>query len=253
MDVSSLLPSLKVESPALSSEQCAQLQKLLQVDLATALAQVAAGLRSASDVPQGARPSSVNLGSLPAPEGERGYLEDRLGALVADFVATTTNDEGHDVGSALARTCVSTSPGTFLSLTVVRDLLATPPPDHDPNLPLTIAIRPPSGDALTLEVFPLASPVLPSGDVQVGLATAVNWAKQIVAWTVCPPQHHQYVRRDSKGVADWMAVSRSDNLNALVFRKPRIFGIWFDMFYFDMPEFIDVLGGRYARFTWYFD
>jgi hypothetical protein len=85
------------------------------------------------------------------------------------------------------------------------------------------------------------------------LASAVDWAKQIVAWTICPPHHHQYVRRDGKGIPVWMTVTRADNIDMLVFRKPKVFGIWFDIFYFDMNEFIDVFGGRFNRFTWQMD
>ncbi len=156
--------------------------------------------------------------------------------------------------AALASTCVATSPGDFLSISQeIRDLIANPPADTDPNFPITILVAPPSGDVLTLEVFPSTTRPLPPDEVQVGLATAVDWSKQIVAWTVCPPPHHQYVRRDGKGVAKWMTVTRADNIDLLVFRKPKIFGIWFDIFHFDMNEFIDVFGGRFNRFTWYHD
>jgi hypothetical protein len=192
------------------------------------------------------RDVNVDLRHLPVPRSDRERLESLLGGQVAEHLA---NVEG-----AAAMACVATSPGDFLSIsTEIRDLIANPPAGTDPNLPITILVVPPSRDVLTLEVFPSTSRTLPPDEVRVGLATAVDWAKQIVAWTVCPPHHHQYVRRDSRGVAQWMTVTRAENIDLLVFRKPKVFGIWFDIFHFAMPEFIDVFGGKFARFTWYYD
>jgi hypothetical protein len=188
----------------------------------------------------------VDLRHLPVPRSERASLEKLLAAQVTEHLA--------HAGRAAARACVATSPGDFLSIsTEIRDLIQNPPADTDPNLPITILVLPPSGDILTLEVFPSTSRPLPPDQVRVGLATAVDWAKQIVAWTVCAPHHHQYVRRDSRGLATWMTLTRAENIDLLAFRKPRVFGIWFDIFHFAMPDFIDVFGGRFTRFTWYYD
>lgn len=251
----STAPSLIVRSSALDASETDALQRQLLGELATAMFRPDAA-------PQAPAPSAdlsaqagelptvnVDLRHLPVSRGERERLEGQMGRRVAELLLN------QDVESAaLASACVATSPGDFQSIPqTIRDLIANPPADTDPNLPLTILVLPPSGDVLTLEVFPSTTRPLPPDEVRVGLGTAVDWAKQVVAWTVCPPHHHQYVRRDSKSAAAWMTVTRADSIDFLVFRKPKVFGIWFDIFYFDMNEFIDVLGGRFNRFTWYQD
>jgi hypothetical protein len=250
-------PSLIVRSPALDVSETDALQRQLLGELATAMFHTEAGPQAAAPsadlIPaeaEGLQSVNVDLRHLPVSRGERERLEGRIGRRVAQLLM---NDR--DVESAtLASACVATSPGDLLTIKQdIRDLIANPPADIDPNLPITILVLPPSGDILTLEVFPSTSRPLPPDEVRVGLATSVDWAKQIVAWTVCPPHHHQYVRRDSKGLAVWMTVTRAENIDLLVFRKPKIFGIWFDIFHFDMNEFIDVFGGRFNRFTWHYD
>jgi hypothetical protein len=243
VDVAPALPSLMIRSSSLDSAATEALQHRLQIGLTTEMLRTEPARPAAKPARRGV---NVDLRHLPVPRSERERLESLLGEQVAEHLASA---EG-----ASAMACVATSPGDFLSIsTEIRDLVANPPADIDPNLPITILVLPPSGDVLTLEVFPSTSPALPPNEVRVGLATAVDWAKQIVAWTVCPPHHHQYVRRDSRGLARWMTVTRAENIDLLVFRKPKIFGIWFDIFHFAMPQFIDVFGGRFTRFTWYYD
>jgi hypothetical protein len=250
-------PSLIIRSSALDVSETDALQRQLLGELATATFHMEAA-------PQAPAPSAdlihaqagwlqsvkVDLRHLPVSRAERERLEGQIGRRVAELLMNAQDIESATRASA----CVATSPGDLLSITQeIRDLIANPPAEIDPNLPITILVVPPSGDVLTLEVFPSTTRTLPPNEVRVGLATGVDWAKQIVAWTVCPPHHHQYVRRDSKGLAQWMTVTRADNIDLLVFRKPKIFGTWFDIFHFDMNEFIDTFGGRFNRFTWHYD
>jgi hypothetical protein len=160
---------------------------------------------------------------------------------------------GDAAPAALQATCVTTSPGDFVSLEPLRAVLAAPPADADPNLPLHIRVEPPSGDVLLLSIFPWRTRTPPTDVAHIGLGSAVDWAKQIVAWTICPPHHHQYVRKDGKGAAEWMTVTAADGIDLILFRKPKFLGRWTDIFFFDAREFLDILAGRYAEFTWYFD
>jgi hypothetical protein len=248
------LPSLQVWSSVLDAAEVELLQRQLQAELTTALIQSQSAGHNASQIaPEGQRIARVDLRHLPLPRNEKRRLEDHIGVRLAELLGErVTKYQGGRMG-VLAATCVATTPGDGLSVATLQDLLAKPHPELDPNLPMKILVLPPSGDVLILEIFPWPAPVLPSDEVQVGLGSAVDWAKQIVGWTVCPPHYHQYVRTDGKEAVGYMKVSRADNLSAIVFRKPKVFGIWFDIFYFGLPEFIDVLGGRYAGFTWYRD
>jgi hypothetical protein len=246
-------PSLLIRSPALDASETDALQRQLLRELTAAILPTEADSKAAAppadrSTAAGERLTvNVDLRHLPVSRDKRELLEGQVGRQLAEILVNTP-----DLQSASA--CVATSPGVqFMIEQPIRDLIANPPSSIDPNLPITILVLSPAGDVLVLEVFPSTTLALPPDEVRVGLSTAVDWAKQIVAWTVCPPHHHQYVRRDSKGVAVWMTVSRADNIDLLVFRKPRIFGVWFDIFNFDMNEFIDVFGGKFCRFTWFFD
>jgi hypothetical protein len=187
----STAPSLLVRSSALDVSKTDALQRQLLGELASATFHSEAAAQSpaspADRTPaQAAGPQSVNvdLRHLPVSRGERERLEGQIGTRVAELLVDAWDAES----AALSSTCVATSPGDLLSISQeIRDLIANPPADTDPNLPITILVAPPSGDVLTLEVFPSTTRTLPPDEVQVGLATAVDWSKQIVAWTVCPP------------------------------------------------------------------
>ena len=253
VDVSTSPPALRVSSSVLDSAEVESLQRELQAELTAALIQPQSVEHTTGLIPpEGRQSARVDLKHLPLPRNEKRRIEDHIGRRLVELLSGDAKFQ-KGLTSVLAATCVATSPGDRLSVASLRDLLSEPHPELDPNLPMSILVLPPSGDVLIMEIFPWPAPVLSSDRVEVGLGSAVDWAKQIVGWTVCPPHHHQYVRTDGKSNVAYMNVSRGDDLTALVFRKPRVFGIWFDIFYFDALEFIDVLGGRYAGFTWYRD
>lgn len=247
------IPSLHVSSSRLDAASVKRLETRLSTNLLSALAQSMTATEDNEAAPFGNRPGKVGRESLASPTNNIQDLETRLWERLREVLEDPSHVTGSRLSATIDGTCVATSPGEFVSMSELRDLLVHPPRDHDPNLPLNVVVCPASGDVLLLEIFPVYSQPLPVESVAIGLASAVDWSKQIMGWTTCPPHQHDYVQTDGKSNAHWMGISQASALSAIVFRKPKAFGVWYDIFYLDAPEFLEILGGRYARFTWYRD
>lgn len=178
-------------------------------------------------------------------------LQTRARQLLTATSRLTHSTDSHD--PVAIRICAATAPGDYIPLNrdQVLDILSRTP--ERPFLPLRVALaltrRGP--DALLMEIYPVDDQ-LDSSSVRVGLAKAVSWAKELVGYTVCPP--HERVKIHVNGpTTSWMTIPTDDQFDSLVFRKPGFAGVWIDVAYFDMREFLNLFARRWVKFIWMFD
>jgi hypothetical protein len=112
-------------------------------------------------------------------------------------------------------------------------------------------------DGLRMEVMEASSvnPSMTIGPDQmlVGLATEVDWAKEIAAWSLCQRRALSTVHQERKtSTPDWMVITKGCRLtDTVVFRKPGwFFGVWVDVAHFAPEQFWNALGGKAVLFTW---
>jgi hypothetical protein len=145
-------------------------------------------------------------------------------------------------------------PGTTISLSGVRTALVTTPP------PVTLAVilqivnfwgRVNSGDFLSLKVELGASFGIAPNQMQVGLASAVGWAKEIYAWNLCMGKLAS-VHQDGPNPTPsfMMLMNECGGADTIVFTKPQLGGVWADVSNFNPSEFWSVFGGMRLTFTW---
>jgi len=163
----------------------------------------------------------------------------------------------HDPGDVCI--CMATGiPGTTQSLKGFNPL---PPPPTGKNF-VTIGILlfvntgtgPRLSDVLSLRVEPGAPFGIGAGQMQVGLASAVNWAKEIYAWNLCRGQLATLHQPGPSAIPIFMTLTRGcDGDDTIVFRKPQFAGIWGDVANFDFTLFWTVFDGQRLTFTWVAD
>jgi hypothetical protein len=83
-----------------------------------------------------------------------------------------------------------------------------------------------------------------------------NWSKEIWVWDACRQYHpgvtRVYCKNNNSGYASMRLHNQCYGGQTLVFRKPKEFGIWYDMYhlYHSPREFWHHLGGSRVSFTW---
>lgn len=95
---------------------------------------------------------------------------------------------------------------------------------------------------------------LGSSDMLVGLASKVDWAKEIVSWNLCRGQLASVFQAQASGSPNFMQLERGcDGADTILFRMPSFFGIWGTVGNFDFQLFWTVFGGKRLTFTWIAD
>jgi hypothetical protein len=133
-------------------------------------------------------------------------------------------------------------PGSTLSLAGLNPL---------PQGNLLLSVRFSTGDLLRLLVEPGAPFGIGANQTQVGLASSVSWAKEIVAWNLCRGRLSSVFQATTNSTPTFMLLQRGcDGADTIIFRKPGFLGIWYDIGHFDDRLFWTVFGGRRLTFTW---
>jgi hypothetical protein len=139
-------------------------------------------------------------------------------------------------------------PGERLALDTLMRKMATK------SLPWVFAVASSSkAVALRMDVEDGASMNLSREDMIVRLAIKVAWEKEIFGWNVCQERAVTTVKQTKEGApAVEMKIRRGfAQTDAIVFRKPKVLGVWTDMFHLDTAEpFWNFLGGKIVTFTW---
>lgn len=128
------------------------------------------------------------------------------------------------------------------------ELVANPP---DPTRTWVMAWYWPPGENAddTFKIEIETAPGLTKDEVIVGLATRVDWAKEIVAWNACTGAVSRLHQAINGALPVEMRVRRID-AHTLVFRKPKLFGVWTDIIHLNTEQFWNVFGGKKVTFTW---
>jgi hypothetical protein len=153
--------------------------------------------------------------------------------------------------------CMATGiPGTTQSLSAVNPLPAPPPGRSFITIGVSLFVSNIwgstfSGDTLLLRVDPGAAFGIGPGQMQVGLASSVSWAKEIYAWNLCRGRLASVHQSGPNSTPSFMMLTRGCNgADTIIFTKPQFGGIWADVANFDFTLFWTVFGGRRLTFTW---
>jgi hypothetical protein len=83
-----------------------------------------------------------------------------------------------------------------------------------------------------------------------------GWAKEIYGWINCAPGNPQWILRTD----GYNSYSRWHNVGdayapgwSLVFRKPKEFGRWYNMYWLESSVLQEAFGGKAVRFLWWDD
>lgn len=109
-------------------------------------------------------------------------------------------------------------------------------------------------DSLRLKVEDGGPFGLGPSDMIVGLASEVNWAKEIVSWNLCRGPLASVFQAQASGSPNFMQLERGcDGADTILFNKPFTFGVWGTRANFDFQLFWTVFGGKRLTFTWVTD
>jgi hypothetical protein len=92
--------------------------------------------------------------------------------------------------------------------------------------------------------------------MQVGLASQVSWAKEIVGWHMCNGQVSSVGTSDSNTGPNFLLLTRPEGYNGvhtLLFKKAKVFAVMTGMYILDIKTFWPFLGGKKVTFTWISD
>jgi len=201
-------------------------------------------------------PREPNGGGPDGPDGGDGDEEPPTRRPVRRWgsIMQASHDPGH------VCICLATGiPGTTQSLSSVNPLPAPPPGTNVVIIAVALSVinvtGPTfSGDTLRLTVEPGAQFGIGSGQMQVGLASAVSWAKEIYAWNLCRGRLATLHQPGPSTTPTFMTLTRDcDGADTIVFRKPQFGGVWADVGNFDFTLFWTVFNGRRLTFTWLTD
>jgi hypothetical protein len=109
----------------------------------------------------------------------------------------------------------------------------------------------PSGDGLRAVIDDGAPFPLQPTQMIVSLASSVSWAKEVVAWNVVRGRLSSVYQGDTNSVPTTMLLTRDcEGTDTILFRAPKAFGVWHDLFHFDPNTFWTRFGGRRLALTW---
>jgi hypothetical protein len=147
-------------------------------------------------------------------------------------------------------------PGTMVDLSGNNPLPAPPQGQTTITMAVILTVNTIFGkefsDALRL-VVDFASG-LPSNQMLVGLASEVNWAKEIYAWNMCFGTLASVHQSGKNSNASFMLLKdECGGAETIVFTKPQTLGVWADVANFQPSLFWTVFGGKKLTFTWIVD
>ncbi len=88
----------------------------------------------------------------------------------------------------------------------------------------------------------------------VGLATEVDWAKEIYAWNFCLGKIASVHQNQRNPTPSYMMLQKGcGGTDTIVFTKPQFWGVWADVGGFDYHLFWPLFGGKRLTFTWLLD
>ena len=154
---------------------------------------------------------------------------------------------------ALASICATVIPGKMVDFSPVLTAINTVPPR---NGEWTIAWFEPNStnpeDVFRIEVF--ADPLPRKDNAVVGLAVTTSscWAKEIELFNMCQNRVGSIYMGGCNAVPNSVLITQQD-VDTIVFRKPKFLGIWTDMYNDDPTQFWQIFGGRTTVFTWFAD
>jgi hypothetical protein len=161
------------------------------------------------------------------------------------------------VSGPICLCAVANMPGTTLSLSGIT----TTPPAGSTSVTIGVFLqidnvwgRVFSGDALRLIVEPGSAFGITQSQMQVGLASEVNWAKEIYAWNLCMGKIASVDQAGPNPVPSFMLLMQGcGGADTIVFTKPQFGGYWADVSNFEPSQFWPVFGGMRLTFTWVTD
>ena len=107
---------------------------------------------------------------------------------------------------------------------------------------------------LRLVIEPGAQFGLRAGQMLVGLATTVSWAKEIYAWNLCRGKLASVHQDSANSVPSYMLLEQGcEGADTIIFTKPQFGGVWADVSNFDFIQFWSKFSGMRLTFTWIAD
>jgi hypothetical protein len=95
-----------------------------------------------------------------------------------------------------------------------------------------------------------------ASEIKVGLNSRVAWAKEIWALNYCRGRTASVFCSSATSIPSWMRLDKGmcfSGAHTIVFRKPKAFGLWADVFHFPPDQFWRLLAGKAVTFTWFRD
>ncbi len=198
----------------------------------------------------------VSLTGLNLPNENKKFLESQIQQMVSEMRQNEgegggEGGGGEGGGGGSSCICAGGIPGETISLDGINPL---PQPSPGRNDIITAVFFPKSGDALRMVVEDGAQFGLDRNQMLIGLASSVDWAKEIMAWSICRERLSSVYQGRANSTPNWMLISNGCfQADTIVFRKPMFLGIWVDVANFDLVQFWNVLGGKKVTFTWVVD
>ncbi len=97
-------------------------------------------------------------------------------------------------------------------------------------------------------------PALGPSEAMIGLASKVAWAKELVTFNYCCGRGVTVHQSGYSADPRYIRIQPGcDGTHTILFRKPKAFGWWWDMYWFDPGRFWEFFGGRWMTFTWLAD
>ena len=193
----------------------------------------------------GSSDAVVSLADLNLPQNQRQRIEAQIHAKLSQlpYPLSAGRDStcicaGDIPGWTMTpqENCLEAPPGEeFLVFVVIRDMWGR----VDSTDKLTVVTE----DGARFNLGPL--------QMAIGLATAVEWAKEIVAWSLCRGRLSSVYQGGPSSEPNYMLLENEcGGADSIVFRKPRFLGVWNDLFHMDHTLFWDCWGGKIITFTW---
>jgi hypothetical protein len=193
---------------------------------------------------------NVSLAGLQLPDTDTKRLETQIQQMITAELAQHQQTSPQMITSETSCVCAFNGvPGDPLDVSLIVSLVTGPPP---PLGFFNFIITDSDGDVVLLTVFP---GVTSSGTCSVGLANRCRscWNKQIEAWNLCQQSLFTIEVSCTAGMLPFNVNKGCFQTDTLIFRKPKFFGAWTDMFHIVETEFWSAFGGTRALFTWVAD
>lgn len=200
---------------------------------------------------QGERKNIISLKGLPLPDQEIRRIESKVEQEVLEMLPGGLRQQSIVVcgcGWPFGGCC--DPPGENIDLSNRSGENPWPPPyPPDGDYLILVCL---SEDIMFWKLQDGAAYNLNPDQMLVGLTSRVDWAKEIAAWQVCTCEIAK-VHQDSASQSPvWMLLTK-DQTETIVFKKPKFFGVWTDMYHIEPTQFWPYLGGKIITVDWLWD